>query len=72
MQISQRSPSSLDQSIRQCQTWHQGSLFMPDDSAEAETENTQTLYKILTCNIYIYMNAIRGKKKERSNITNNI
>ena len=62
MQISQRSPSSLDQSVRECQTWHQGSLFMPDDRAEAETENTQTLYKILTCNIY---ECNTRKKKER-------
>ena len=70
MQISQRSPSSLDQSVRECQTWHQGSLFMPENTAEAETNNTQTLYKILICNIYECNT--RKKKKERSNITNNI
>jgi hypothetical protein len=61
MQISQRSPSSLDQSIRECQTWHQGSLFMPENTEEAETNNTQTLYKILICNIY----ECNTRKKER-------
>ena len=34
---------------------------MPENTAEAETNNTQTLYKILICNIY----ECNTRKKER-------